>query len=284
MQILKAGALYFSLVYAIGFVLGTIRILWIVPSVGARIAELIEMPFLFVVTVLAARWVIRRLSFSYTPAGRLSMRFVGLGLLLAAEFVVAFWLQHLTVAEYFARQDPVAKTVYLVLLGVFAVMPLLVVRTLHEERTGLSSLLDPFIARPDVRKRHQITIHAPAGMVLEAAREFDMQSISMVRAIFWLRNKVLGAKMQAAKRPAGLIAEMLGIGWGRLAEDPNRFFVAGAVCRPWQADVVFSPVPPEQFAAFAEPGRVKIAWTLRNRDARARVDSPRHRDSRRSYR
>ncbi len=30
------------------------------------------------------------------------------------------------------------------------------------------------------------------------------------------------------------------IGSGRLAEEPNHFFVAGAVCQPRQADVIFS--------------------------------------------
>jgi hypothetical protein len=38
--ILKAGALYFAVVFAAGFVLGTIRTLWVVPSFGARGAEL----------------------------------------------------------------------------------------------------------------------------------------------------------------------------------------------------------------------------------------------------
>jgi len=37
----------------------------------------------------------------------------------------------------------------------------------------------------------------------------------------------------------------------------------GAVTQPWYADVVFRPLPPDQFAAFNEPGYVKIAWTLR---------------------
>jgi hypothetical protein len=55
---------------------------------------------------------------------------------------------------------------------------------------------------------------------------------------------------------------MLHLGWGRLAEEPNHFFIAGAACQPWQADVVSSPIPAGQFAAFDEPGRVKIASTL----------------------
>jgi hypothetical protein len=220
------------------------------------------MPIMFVVTILAAQWVVRRFSFSPTPARRLSIGFVALGLLLAAESVVAFWLRRLTVAEYFASRDPVAGTVYFLMLSVFAVMPLLVRRKCNEERTELSALLDQFIARPDVRERHQISVHAPSEMVFEAACSFDLQSIWMVRSLFWFRGRVLGAKMRPARRPAGLIAEMLAIGWGRLAADSHHLFVAGAVCQPWQANVVFSPIPPEQFAAFAEPDQVKIAWTL----------------------
>jgi hypothetical protein len=55
---------------------------------------------------------------------------------------------------------------------------------------------------------------------------------------------------------------MLELGWGRLAEEPGRYFVAGAACQPWLADVVFSPIAPEDFANYREPDRVKIAWTL----------------------
>ena len=44
MPILKAGVLYFALVFGAGFVLGTIRTLWVVPRVGTRKAELMETP------------------------------------------------------------------------------------------------------------------------------------------------------------------------------------------------------------------------------------------------
>lgn len=126
----------------------------------------------------------------------------------------------------------------------------------------MSAVLERFMPWPDERKRHEITIRAPAGLVLDVARNFDMQSIPMVRALFWLRAKMLGARMPTARRPAGLVADMLALGWGCLAEEPGHFFVAGAACQPWQADVVFSPVAPEQFATYVEPDRVKIAWTL----------------------
>jgi hypothetical protein len=44
MQILKAGALYFALELGAGFVLGAIRIMWVVPRFGTRMAELMETP------------------------------------------------------------------------------------------------------------------------------------------------------------------------------------------------------------------------------------------------
>jgi hypothetical protein len=128
MQILKGGVLYFALVFGAGFVLGTIRTLWIVPSFGTRTAELMETPIMFVITVLAARWVARRLLLPPTLAIRLGVGFVALGLLLVTEFTVVLWLRGLTIGEYLAGRDPVAGTVYVMMLGAFAVMPLLVAR------------------------------------------------------------------------------------------------------------------------------------------------------------
>jgi hypothetical protein len=107
----------------------------------------------------------------------------------------------------------------------------------------------------------KLTIRAPVEIVFDTVYKFDLQSIWTVRAIFWLRAKLLGAKVQT-RGARQFIAEMLHLGWGRLAEEPNHFFIAGAACQPWQADVVFSPIPAGQFAAFDEPGRVKIASTL----------------------
>jgi hypothetical protein len=128
MQILKAGALYFALVFGAGVSLGPIRILWAVPRFGERTAELIEMPIMFVVIVLAARWTCQRLDVPFMPAQRLGMGAVALGLLLVPEFSVVLWLRGLPLSEYFANRDPVAGTVYMVMLGVYAVMPLLVER------------------------------------------------------------------------------------------------------------------------------------------------------------
>jgi hypothetical protein len=70
--------------------------------------------------------VARRLAVSSTPTTRLGIGGVALGFLLVAEWTMVLWLRGLTMGEYVASRDPVAGTVYLVMLGVFAVMPLLV--------------------------------------------------------------------------------------------------------------------------------------------------------------
>jgi hypothetical protein len=124
------------------------------------------------------------------------------------------------------------------------------------------ALLEPFMPRPDVRARHEILVKAPAPLVLEVARAYDLQSHPLVRAIFWLRTKLLHGRRPAAWRSRGLVADTLSMGWGRLAEEPDRYFIAGATCQPWQADVIFTPIPPDRFAAVAAPDQVKIAWTL----------------------
>jgi hypothetical protein len=128
MQTLKAGTLYFVVVFGAGFVLGPIRILWAVPRFGTRMAELIESPIMLVVTILAARWIVRRFAVPPAAPQRLGIGLVALGFLLFAEFTLVLWIRRLTLAEYFATRDPIAGTVYAILLALFALMPLLLSR------------------------------------------------------------------------------------------------------------------------------------------------------------
>ena len=128
MQILKAGLLYFALVFGAGFLLGPIRILWVVPRFGTRMAELIETPIMFVVILIAAGWIVGRLAIPSTSSRRLGMGCIALGFLLAAEFSLVLRLRGLSIRDYLATRDPVSGTVYYLMLGVFAIMPLLVAR------------------------------------------------------------------------------------------------------------------------------------------------------------
>jgi hypothetical protein len=126
--ILKAGVLYFALVFGAGFVLGAIRTLWVVPRVGTRKGELMEMPVVLVVTIVAARWTVLHLGLPSATSARLGMGGIALGLLIVAEFGLVLWVRGLSIKQYFSTRDRVSGTVHYVMLGVFAIMPILVGR------------------------------------------------------------------------------------------------------------------------------------------------------------
>lgn len=129
MKTIKAAVLYFALVFGVGFVLGTIRVLWLVPHFGTRLAQLMEMPLMLAVSFIAARWIVQRLAVPFTVSNRLSMGCMALALMLIAEFTLVLSLRGVSIGEYLATRDPVTGTVYYIMLGLFAIAPLLISRT-----------------------------------------------------------------------------------------------------------------------------------------------------------
>ena len=135
------------------------------------------------------------------------------------------------------------------------------------------ALLDRFMPVCDVVERHHVHVRAPAAVTLSAARDLDLSSLPLVRAIFRGRELLLGATPDGSSRTAvsprrspvrrGLVDEMLALGWGVLAEIPDRAIAVGAVTKPWEPNVTFRSVPADAFATFNEPGYVRIVWTLR---------------------
>lgn len=103
--------------------MGTIRVPFLVPRLGERYAELLEMPFMFVAIVLAARYVIRRFDLPASPPLRLRIGFVALALSVVAELLLATAMQGRSLAEFIASRDPVSGAVYLAMLLLFALMP-----------------------------------------------------------------------------------------------------------------------------------------------------------------
>ncbi len=124
-------------------------------------------------------------------------------------------------------------------------------------------LLDRFMPAYDIVERHHIHVHAPSEMTFRAAQEIDLFHPPIARAIFRMRELLLGAVPDDGSRPEGLLAAMQSIGWRILADVPGHEVVVGAVTKPWEPNPVFHGVAPEAFADFREPGYVKIAWTLR---------------------
>jgi len=125
LRYLKISLVYFLLVFGVGFILGPIRILWLVPRVGVRTAELIELPIMIAVTIAAARWLVRRFNL-LSLTSRLVIGCLALAFLLGAEFAVAVGLRGMSVSDVMMSRDPISGTAYFISLAAFALMPSLV--------------------------------------------------------------------------------------------------------------------------------------------------------------
>lgn len=126
MLTVRAALLYFALVFAAGFVLGPIRVIWVIPHLGERIAELIEMPVMLGVIAAAAKWTVRRYDLTRASFQRVMAGCLALAFLVVAELSIVLYVRGLSIREYLAMRDPVAGAVYYLMLGVFAIMPLIV--------------------------------------------------------------------------------------------------------------------------------------------------------------
>ena len=124
---LRPATHYFALAFGAGFLLGMVRVPFLVPRIGERAAELAEAPIMLAVIVWAARVVVRRHALPPAAGVRLAVGATALALLLGAEVLMVL-AQGRGIGEYVASRDPVSGGVYLALLALFAVLPVLVAR------------------------------------------------------------------------------------------------------------------------------------------------------------
>jgi hypothetical protein len=119
----QAGLAYFAIVLGAGFVLGTVRVPFLVPRIGERWAELSEMPIMATIIYLAAGFILRRFPEIASSSRSLMAGVLALALTVAAELALATVLQDRTLTEFIASRDKVSGSVYVALLLVFAIMP-----------------------------------------------------------------------------------------------------------------------------------------------------------------
>lgn len=136
--ILVATCTYFGLVFGTGFLLGTLRVLFLLPALGERKAELLEAPFMLVAILLAARHVVRRFPEVASVSARIAVGSASLIALLVVEFSVVLWLREQSIHEYLENRDPIAGAVYISSLLIFALAPA-AVGSLYGRQTGRST-------------------------------------------------------------------------------------------------------------------------------------------------
>ncbi|MBL8724455.1 MAG: hypothetical protein JNK49_10440 [Planctomycetes bacterium] len=121
-RILRAALTYFALVFALGFALGSLRVPLLVPHLGVRTAELIELPFM----VLGSAWLAAfrvRCTRDLGPRQQLAVGGLALLCLLTAEVLLGVWLTGRGPLQVLFDRDPVAGPVYYSALLCFALWP-----------------------------------------------------------------------------------------------------------------------------------------------------------------
>jgi len=125
-KILKYSALYFAIVFTIGFVLGTIRVLYVAPQLGDDQAELLEFPLMVLASFVVARYIVGLAGDGLKPAQLLWVGVMALGCLLMVECSLVLALREMSIVTYVTSRYSLAGAAYLVSLLLFAVFPFVI--------------------------------------------------------------------------------------------------------------------------------------------------------------
>jgi hypothetical protein len=120
---MAAGAVYFAVMFALGFLLGPVRELLLAPRFCAAAAAAIEAVPMLVGMAFVAPWAARLLQLPPATAARLRMGATGLVLLVLAESALDWLLRGRGL--WLERTRTPAGWIGLGLLAAFAAMPLL---------------------------------------------------------------------------------------------------------------------------------------------------------------
>jgi len=121
---LKAGFLYFLLVFAAGFIAGTLRALFLAPRTGYLLAVGVEVPIMFAVSWLACRWLLARIAVADAAFDRALMGAIAFVLLMIGEALLSLLLSGRDHAAHFALYRTPPVQLGLIAQIAFALFPL----------------------------------------------------------------------------------------------------------------------------------------------------------------
>jgi len=122
---LKAGFFYFLGVFALGFILGVLRRLFLDAYTGPVIAVLVEIPFMLLFAWYLCRLLVERLVIPPDISTRLMMGFVAFALVMTGEILMAIQLQDGRFADFFRMFDLPENRIGLAGQVAFALFPLI---------------------------------------------------------------------------------------------------------------------------------------------------------------
>lgn len=122
MRVVMAAGAYWGIVFSLGFVLGTVRTLWVIPLVGLMPATMLELPVILGASWLVAGWIVRR--FRIASGGEaLTVGAAAFAILMAAECALAATLLGQPPAQWLAGLRQPHALVGLAGQMVFALLP-----------------------------------------------------------------------------------------------------------------------------------------------------------------
>jgi hypothetical protein len=139
-------------------------------------------------------------------------------------------------------------------------------------------LLDRLVPRHDVGRIDLVVAAAPPATAYRALREIDLLQVHtpLLDASMWVRGLPARLRGDAVELDAGVtmrLADLFDPGreptgepaidsWLPLGDEPDRALTFGVVGRFWTPTILWQPIEPADFAAFAAPGRGRIGATL----------------------
>jgi hypothetical protein len=124
-NILKGAIFYFLGVFAMGFVLGALRNVFLVTYTGPMIAVLIEIPFILLFSWYFCLLLTGKLAIPPDVHGRLVMGGVAFACLVTGEILIAMLLQHGRMTDYLLSFDLPENRIGLVGQIAFALFPVI---------------------------------------------------------------------------------------------------------------------------------------------------------------
>lgn len=131
-----AGAAYFLVMFACGFVLGTARILVAAPFLGEWGATLVELPVMLTISWVVCGWLVLRFLVAARATPRVAMGAVAFILLMSAEVLLGTLLFDRTLTEQMLGMSAGAGLAGLLSQIAFAAFPLVQLTEPHAQRAS----------------------------------------------------------------------------------------------------------------------------------------------------
>ncbi|HSN81953.1 MAG TPA: hypothetical protein VLS88_05210 [Polyangiales bacterium] len=99
-RVVEAGAAYFAIVFAAGFALGTLRVLFVAPRWGELSAVLLELPFMLAIAWVACGRILIRFRIPRRIPLRLSVGALAFAFLMLAEVILSVAVFNRSMSDY----------------------------------------------------------------------------------------------------------------------------------------------------------------------------------------